>query len=34
MTSPDPRIKEAMDTLLNMFDEENFEKVASVKSIM
>jgi hypothetical protein len=30
MTSPDnnPRIKEAMDTLLKMFDEENLEKVA------
>ena len=30
MTLPDtnPRIKEAMDTLLKMFDEENLEKVA------
>ncbi len=30
MTSPDnnPKIKEAMDTLLKMFDEENLEKVA------
>jgi hypothetical protein len=30
MTSPDtnPRIKEAMDTLIKMFDEENLEKAA------
>ncbi len=30
MTSPDtnPKIKEAMDTLLKMFDEDNLEKVA------